>query len=199
MTDHVAVRAADVQRRTRETQIAVTLDLDGSGQLDLRTGLGFFDHMLSALAFHARWNLKLHSDGDLHVDDHHTVEDCGLALGTAIDLALGDRQGIRRFGDACAPLDEALARCVVDLSGRSFAHVNLRLHREKLGDVSCETLVHFWQSLATTARMTLHLDVLRGANDHHRAESAFKAAALALRHSVGRDAHTDVPSTKGSL
>lgn len=192
-------RGAEIQRETRETKIRGTLNLDGSGEVDVRTGLGFFDHMLSALAFHAHWDLQLQCDGDLHIDDHHTVEDCGLALGTAVDEALGERVGIRRFADACAPLDEALSRCVVDLSGRPFSLVNLELQRDKLGDVSCENLSHFFHSLATNARLTLHLDVLRGQNDHHRAESAFKATALALRHAMEYDARSGVPSTKGRL
>ncbi len=199
MTPEATARIANVQRHTRETQIEVTVNLDGTGQVDLRTGVGFLDHMLTALAFHARWDLQLQCAGDLQIDDHHTVEDCGLALGSAVDRALGERHGIRRFGDACAPLDEALSRCVVDLSGRPFAHIQLGLRREQLGKVSCENLTHFFQSLATTGRMTLHVDVLRGYNDHHRAESAFKAAALALRQAIQRESWHSIPSTKGSL
>ena len=197
-------RQASVKRETRETSIELTLGLDGTRQVDVRTGLGFFDHMVTALAFHAGWDLLLVIEGDLDVDDHHTIEDCGLALGQALDEALGDRRGIERFGSAYAPLDEALARCVIDISGRSSALVELDLRREMIGQVACENLAHFFQSLAITARLTLHLDVLRGANDHHRAEAAFKATALALRNAVRQsdercDTAVEIPSTKGIL
>jgi imidazoleglycerol-phosphate dehydratase len=137
--------------------------------------------------------------GDLHVDDHHTVEDTALCLGRALDEALGERRGIRRFGDAHAPLDEALARAVVDLSGRPFAAVDLKLRRERLGDVACENLDHLFRSLAMAARATLHVDVLRGENDHHRVESAVKALALALRDALRVEGEARVPSTKGAL
>lgn len=192
-------RVADITRQTRETKIRTSLNLDGSGQIEIQTGLGFFDHMLTALTFHARWDLQLTAEGDIHVDDHHTVEDCGLAIGAAVDKALGDRRGIQRFGYAYAPLDEALARCVVDLSGRPWGTIDLGLRRERLGDVACENLGHFFQSLATTARVSLHVDVLRGENDHHRAEAAFKATALALHEAVRYINADRVPSTKGAL
>ena len=155
--------------------------------------------MLSALAMHGRFDLTLKCQGDLVVDDHHTVEDCALALGQALDQALGERRGIARFSSAFAPLDEALARAVVDLSGRPCAVVDLGLKREALGQLSCENIGHFFSSFATTGRMALHLDVLRGANDHHRAEAAFKATALALRQAVRLEGPDQVPSTKGSL
>lgn len=205
-------RTATVSRETRETRIEVRLTLNGSGRVRLRTGIGFLDHMLDTLAFHAGWDLELTCAGDLHVDDHHTVEDVGLALGRAVDQALGERKGIRRFGFAYAPLDEALARVVVDLSGRPFFAGDLRLARERVGDLSCEMVPHFFHSFAQTARLTLHVDVLRGANDHHRIEAAFKACALALRSACSRaaadargpsdlaaDARDRVPSTKGAL
>jgi imidazoleglycerol-phosphate dehydratase len=195
----MSARQASVSRKTLETAITLELVLDGSGQSEITTGIGFFDHMLGALAKHARFDLKLACAGDLEVDDHHTVEDCALALGQALDQAFGERRGIARFGSAFAPLDEALARAVVDLSGRPCAVVDLALQREMLGQLACENLTHFFVSLATTARMALHLDVLRGSNDHHRAEAAFKATALALRQAVRIEGPDQVPSTKGVL
>jgi imidazoleglycerol phosphate dehydratase HisB len=192
-------RKTTFERSTRETQIEVRLNLDGERQIEVSTGLPFFDHMLDALAFHAGWDLGLACRGDLEVDDHHTVEDCALALGAAIDRCLGDRAGIVRFGSAYAPLDGALARVVVDLSGRPASVVSLGLRRERLGDVASENLEHFFSSLAVTLRAALHVDVLRGDNDHHRAEAAFKAAALALKAALAADQSVDAPSTKGVL
>ena len=192
-------RSATIERKTRETEIRVQLELDGSGSAKISTGLGFLDHMLEALAKHARLDLELACVGDLHIDDHHTVEDCALALGQALDQALGDRSGIARFSHAYAPLDEALARVVIDLSGRPWPEVHIGFTREKIGDVATENLTHFFESLAMTARCALHVDVLRGKNDHHRAEAAFKALALALRQAVARDASAGIPSTKGVL
>lgn len=194
-----APRIAKVERQTAETKIGLHLALDGSGRCRVQTGLGFFDHMLHALVKHGRFDVDLSCEGDLHVDDHHTVEDVALALGTAFDEALGDRRGVVRFAHAYAPLDEALARAVVDLSGRPAPVIDLGLRGEQIGTVACENLVHFFQSLATNGRLALHVDVLRGVNDHHRAEAAFKATALALRAAVARDGTSEVPSTKGSL
>jgi imidazoleglycerol-phosphate dehydratase len=195
----MTARCATINRKTNETTVSVELGLDGEGRADVTTGLPFYDHMLGALARHARFDLTVRCAGDLHVDDHHTVEDVALALGEALYAAVGDRRGLRRFGDAHAPLDEALARAVVDLSGRPHAEVHLGLRRERLGDVACENLTHALRSLASAGRLTLHVDVLRGENDHHRAEAAFKALALALRAAVARDGHDQVPSTKGVL
>lgn len=186
-------------RRTAETDVEVTVDLDGTGVAEVRTGIGFLDHLFTALARHARIDLQLTCDGDLEVDDHHTAEDCALTLGRALDKALGERRGIGRFGWAYAPLDEALARAVVDLSGRPFSTVILDLDRPSIGALAAENVGHVLHSLATAARMTLHVDVLRGANDHHRAEAAFKALALALRQAVATDGTDTVPSTKGAL
>ena len=195
----MTARTATVTRATRETSIRVTLDLDGTGKTDVKTGIGFLDHLLDALGRHARFDLTLTCEGDLQVDDHHTAEDCALALGEALDRALGERRGVNRFGWALAPLDEALARAVVDLSGRPFSEVTLGLRRDGVGGLSCENIPHVLRSLATASRMTLHVDVLKGENDHHRAEAAFKATALALRQAVARSGFDDIPSTKGSL
>ena len=192
-------RQAVIDRRTKETEISVRLNLDGTGAAEVATGIGFLDHLLDALAKHARFDLELSCKGDLLIDDHHTAEDCALTLGTALQQALGPRVGIRRFGYAYAPLDEALARAVVDISGRPFADVNLGLTRERLGELSCENIPHVLSSLASTAGLTLHVDVLKGENDHHRAEAAFKAVALALRAAVEASGFDDVPSTKGSV
>ncbi|MEO1092537.1 MAG: imidazoleglycerol-phosphate dehydratase HisB [Pseudomonadota bacterium] len=192
-------RSATIERATSETRIALTLALDGTGQGRIATGLGFLDHMLTALAKHGRFDLDVACDGDLHVDDHHSAEDVALALGQAFDTALGERRGIQRFGSAHAPLDEALARAVVDLSGRPHASVDLGFVRETIGTIATENLTHVFVSLATTAKLTLHVDVLKGTNDHHRAEAAFKALALALRDAVRPDGSSEVPSTKGTL
>lgn len=191
-------RHAEIHRKTGETDVTVILVLDGTGRAEIATGIGFYDHMLTALAKHARFDLTLRCQGDLEIDDHHTAEDCALALGQALDAALGERRGIRRFGHAYAPLDEALARAVVDLSGRPWPAIDLGLRRERLGAIACENLVHALQSLAMASRANLHVKVLEGENDHHRVEAAYKATALALRQAVARDGD-DVPSTKGVL
>lgn len=191
-------RSAKRTRSTNETSVTVKLKLDGSGRSSVTTGIGFLDHMLDALTRHAGIDLDLRAEGDLVVDDHHTAEDCALVLGAAFDEALADRVGIARFGSAYAPLDEALARVVVDFSGRPSATVELGLTREAIGQIACENITHFFESFATTARCALHVDVLRGCNDHHRAEAAFKALALAIRQAVRVDGDA-VPSTKGTL
>ncbi len=192
-------RETKITRTTRETDITLRLNLDGTGQCSIATGIGFLDHLLTALAFHARFDLELTCQGDLEIDDHHTAEDCALVLGEAVATALGDRVGIARFASAYAPLDEALARSVVDISGRPFARVELGLVRDTIGTLATENVTHVLQSFGTAARLTLHVDVLEGTNDHHRAEAAFKATALALRDAVRRTGETAVPSTKGTL
>jgi len=192
-------RTAAVERITKETTVNVTLALDGTGQGEVSTGIGFLDHLLETLARHAAFDVTLACKGDLRVDDHHTAEDCALALGDALDRALGERRGVTRFGSAFAPLDEALARAVVDLSGRPYSAVDLGLRRESIGGLACENVAHVLRSLAVAARLTLHVDVLRGENDHHRAEAAFKAVALALRQAVAPSGTDAVPSTKGVL
>ena len=191
-------RVSELSRVTGETDVEVVLDLDGSGDFEVSTGLGFLDHMMATLGKHARFDLTLRATGDIGVDDHHTVEDCAIALGRALDDALGDRRGITRFGSAYAPLDESLARAVVDLSGRPWCEISIPFSRETIGDVATENIVHFFRSLALEARMALHLDVIRGDNDHHKAEAGFKALALALRAAVAQF-DGGVPSTKGSL
>lgn len=191
-------RQATVTRTTGETSVRCRLLLDGSGSADVQSGLPFLDHMLAQLAKHARFDLELACRGDLAIDDHHSAEDSALALGHALDQALGTRAGIRRFGCAFAPLDEALARVVVDLSGRPWPAIELGLRRERLGTLATENLTHVLRSLAIAGRMALHVDVLKGDNDHHRAEAAFKALALALREAVTTDG-TTIPSTKGVL
>jgi imidazoleglycerol phosphate dehydratase HisB len=191
-------RRADLERRTGEVSVTGFIELDGTGRSEVKTGLGFLDHMLAALARHGRFDIELTASGDTHVDDHHTVEDCAIALGRALDRALGDRSGIARFGHAYAPLDESLCRAVVDLSGRPWPEIHLDFSRDLVGDVATENIVHFLRSLAMEGRMALHIDLIRGDNDHHKAESAFKALALALRTAVEASG-AGVPSTKGTL
>lgn len=190
---------ATFERVTSETRVLVELDLAGQGRSKVHTGIGFLDHLLTAFARHARIDLVIRCDGDLVVDDHHTVEDVALGMGSALDHALGERRGINRFGHAIVPLDEALSRVAVDLSGRPFADVNLGLRRESIGALATENIAHFLRSFASTGRMALHVDVLKGENDHHRAEAAFKATALALRQALASTGFDDVPSTKGVL
>jgi imidazoleglycerol phosphate dehydratase HisB len=191
-------RKAEFERETTEVSIRGHLDLDGTGVSDVKTGLGFLDHMLATLARHGRFDLSLSATGDTEVDDHHTVEDCAIVLGRALDQALGDRSAISRFGFAYAPLDESLSRAVVDLSGRPWAEISITFARDTIGQVASENVVHFLRSLAIEGRMALHVDLLRGENDHHKAESAFKALAIALRSAVSA-VGTGVPSTKGTL
>lgn len=192
-------RYAKIERVTNETKIVVAVNLDGTGKSDVSTGIGFLDHMLSALSKHSRIDISVQCKGDLWIDDHHTSEDVGITLGEAVDQALGARKGIRRWGSAMCPLDEALSRAVVDVSSRPHCEVDLKLVREKVGDMSTEMIEHVIHSFVTGARLTVHVDVLRGKNDHHKAESAFKALAVALREAFGPDASAGVPSTKGML
>ncbi|KAL7751115.1 imidazoleglycerol-phosphate dehydratase [Sorochytrium milnesiophthora] len=201
-----ALREATVHRKTGETDIHLHALLDQPDPvIDVHTGIGFYDHMLHAFAKHAHISLSLRCEGDLHVDDHHTVEDVALALGQAFRQALGGGEGgpgirgIRRFGSAYAPLDESLARVVVDISGRPHAEVSMQLTRERIGSLSTEMIPHVFRSFASSAGVTIHVDVLRGENDHHKAESAFKAFALAIREAISPTASTSVPSTKGVL
>lgn len=196
-----APRSAQVTRRTHETAVTLSLALDGSGQASIATGIGFLDHMLTLLAAHAGFDLTLTCEGDLDVDDHHTAEDCAITFGQALASTLGDRLTIARYGWGLVPMDEALARCAVDLVTRPCAVIDLGLTREALGALATENITHFFRSLAAEARFTLHLDVLRGDNDHHRAEAAFKALAAALRQAVAPRAGglRGPASTKGVL
>jgi histidinol-phosphate aminotransferase len=193
-------RIGCAERETKETKIYAWVNLDGTGESDISSGVGFLDHMISAFSKHGKVDVVLRCKGDLFIDDHHTAEDCALALGTAVDRALGSRKNIRRWGSALCPLDEALARAVIDISSRPFADINLGLVREKIGDLSCEMIPHVLASFAETARITLHVDVLKGKNDHHRSEASFKALGVALREAISIDLiGSGVPSTKGVL
>lgn len=193
-------RRGRVERKTRETDIRLVLDLDGSGRAKVATGIGFFDHMLTALAKHGHFDLEVRCQGDLHVDAHHSVEDVGIALGQALREALGDKRGIVRFGHAYCPLDEALSRCVIDLSGRPWLHFGVEFKARQIGDMPTELFEDFFWALADHGRLNIHLDTIRGRNGHHIAETLFKAAARALSMAVALDPRvTDVPSTKGSL
>jgi imidazoleglycerol-phosphate dehydratase len=193
-------RRARIARKTRETDIALSLDLDGQGRSRVKTGIGFLDHMLTALATHARFDLSVRCKGDLHVDAHHSVEDVGIALGQALKTALGDKKGIVRFGWSHVPLDEALTRVVVDLSGRPWLHYGAAFKARQIGALPTELIEDFFWALVDHGRFNLHLDVIRGRNAHHVAETMFKATARALAMATARDPRViGVPSTKGSL
>lgn len=195
------MRTSDISRVTAETDIRLSLDLDGSGRGDIDTGVGFLDHMLTLFAKHARFDLYVKAKGDVYVDDHHTVEDVGIVLGQAFAEAVGDKKGICRYGDCILPMDEALILCAVDISGRDHLGYSLEIPTEKVGSFDTELAEEFWISFARNARVTLHLKQLAGKNSHHIIEGAFKAAARALRQAVSIDsAYADeVPSTKGLL
>ena len=193
-------RKVTVQRQTLETDITVSLDLDGQGQHEISTGVGFLDHMLVALAVHGLFNLSVQASGDLHVDTHHTVEDVAIVLGQALDQALGPRQGIQRLGHAYVPMDEALAFVAVDLSGRPYTVFQGSWHTALIGELPTDLIQHFFESLAIQARMNLHARIEYGRNDHHQAEALFKALARALKTAVSLDPRrTDVASSKGTL
>ena len=193
-------RTATVERATAETTVSVELSLDGNGHYDVETGVGFYDHMLDLFAKHGALDLSVRCDGDLHVDDHHTVEDVAITLGQAVRRALGDKAHVARYGHAYVPMDEALARAVIDLSGRSYARLEATFERPSVGDLSTELVPHVWRSFADHAACNLHQTVLHGENDHHKIEALFKATARALRAAVRRRAdHAEVASTKGTL
>jgi len=198
--DVLPPRSALVERRTRETDIRVALSLDGKGSARVTTGVGFLDHMLTSLATHARFDLALRCRGDLHVDAHHSVEDVGIALGQALRQALDDKRGIARFGHAYVALDEALTRCVVDLSGRPWLHYGVAFRARQLGTMPTELFEDFFWALADHGRLNVHLDLIRGRNAHHIAETLFKSTARALAMAVARDPRVaGIPSTKGRL
>lgn len=192
------MRTAEIQRQTAETDVRVSIDLDGSGTAEIATGIGFLDHMLALVARHGRFDLRVEAQGDLEVDDHHTTEDVGIVLGQALREALGDKRGIARYGHAYVPMDEALVRCALDLSGRPFAVWDMPLPAAKIGGFDTELGEHFFRSLAFNALMTLHIDLIRGQNAHHILEGAFKGVALSL-HAATRVVREDLPSTKEAL
>ena len=193
-------RSARIERRTTETQIELTLCLDGNGQCTAETGIGFFDHMLTAFARHGLFDLQIRCQGDLHVDAHHTVEDIGICLGQAINQALGDKAGIVRYGHSYVPMDEALARAAVDLSGRAYLVSEAAFNDELVGELPVALVREFFYAVADQGRMNLHLDLLRGQNDHHGIEALFKAFARALDMASGKSARVQgIPSTKGAL
>ena len=195
------MRRATVRRETTETQIAVELNLDGTGVYAISTGIGFFDHMLEQLSRHSLIDLTVETKGDLHIDQHHTVEDTGLAIGEALAKALGDKRGIRRYADALSPMDETLTRVAIDISGRPFLVWKVEFSQKRLGEMDTEMVEHWFHSFAQTAGLTLHVETLYGTNNHHIAESAFKGLARALRTAVEIDPRKAdaIPSTKGTL
>ena len=194
-------RTATISRNTAETSIAVTIDLDGTGAYDIETGVGFFDHMLEQLSRHSLIDLHVRTVGDLHIDQHHTVEDTGIAIGEAVAKALGDKRGIRRYGDALSPMDETLTRVALDISGRPWLVWKTAFSQKRLGEMDTEMFQHWFHSFAQAAGITLHVETLHGDNNHHIAESAFKGLARALRTAVEIDPRKGdaIPSTKGVL
>ena len=195
------MRRAQFTRKTAETDITVSVNLDGTGSYDNETGVGFFDHMLDQLARHALIDMHVRTEGDLHIDDHHTVEDTGIAIGQALTQAMGDKKGIRRYGSCLLPMDDALVRAALDLSGRPFLVWNVDLPTQKIGTFDTELVREFFQALSTHGGITLHVDCLHGVNSHHIAEAAFKAVARALRDALETDPRKAdaIPSTKGML
>ena len=195
------MRTAEIARKTNETEINVSINLDGSGQHNMATGIGFLDHMLDQLARHSLIDMEIKAKGDLHIDFHHTAEDVGIALGEAIKQALGDKKGIYRYGHAYVPLDEALSRVVIDFSGRPMLTYNVEYTRALIGRFDVDLFREFFQGLVNHAQMTLHIDNLRGINAHHQAETIFKAFGRALRSAAELDprANGEIPSTKGTL
>jgi imidazoleglycerol-phosphate dehydratase len=195
------MRKGQVARKTKETDIAVEVAIDGTGRSDIATGIGFLDHMLDLLARHSRMDLTVRAKGDLHIDDHHTAEDVGIALGQAVKQALGDMKGITRYADVHLPMDEALTRVAIDVSGRPFLVFKVKFGRDKIGTFDTELVNEWFQAFAMNAGITLHVETLYGSNDHHISESCFKGLARALRAAFAIDpkAAGEIPSTKGSL
>ena len=195
------MRSATITRNTAETQILVTINLDGTGRYDNQTGVGFLDHMLDQLSRHSLIDMTIRAAGDYHIDDHHTVEDTGIALGQAIVQAVGDKKGINRYGSCMLPMDDALVRAALDISARPFLVFNLDMPTQKIGNFDTELVREFFQALSTHAGLTLHIDQLHGLNSHHIAEAAFKSVARALRQAVEIDPRMSqaLPSTKGAL
>ena len=192
------MRTASAERSTKETSVQTSINLDGTGISDIHTGIGFFDHMLDLLSFHSKFDIKVHAEGDLNVDDHHTIEDCGIALGNIFKEALGDRKGIERYGSFTLPMDEALATVSIDISGRPFLVFNCEFKREKIGEMSTEMVEEFLRAFAFAAGISLHVNLHYGNNDHHKAEAVFKALGHALKAAV-KVTGTEIPSSKGML
>lgn len=196
----MTARQADITRKTKETAIELSLSLDGAGAADINTGIGFYDHMLGHIAHHGNFDLRVQAQGDLHIDAHHTIEDIAICLGRAIDQALESRSGIQRMGAAYVPMDEALARVVIDLSGRPYAVIRADFNTPIMGEMPTDLVVHALETIAANAKMNLHADALYGRNDHHKAEALFKAFGRALAQAVALDARRQgIPSTKGTL
>ena len=195
------MRLATITRKTTETSVSVSVSLDGTGTYDMKTGVGFFDHMMEQLARHSLIDMKIEAKGDLHIDDHHTVEDCGIALGQAVAKALGDRKGIKRYASADLPMDETLTRCAIDVSGRPFLVFKVNFPRQKIGTFDTELVREWFQAFAMNSGITLHIENAYGENAHHIAESCFKALARALRVAIEIDPRQAnvIPSTKGTL
>ncbi|MDQ0467385.1 imidazoleglycerol-phosphate dehydratase HisB [Labrys wisconsinensis] len=195
------MRSAAVERTTKETSVSVSVALDGTGRYDVATGVGFFDHMLEQLSRHSLIDITVRAKGDLHIDDHHTVEDVGIALGQAVRQAMGDMKGITRYADACLPMDDTLTRAAIDVSGRPFLVFKVAFPREKIGTFDTELVREWFQAFAMNAGVTLHVETLHGENAHHIAESCFKALARTLRAALAVDPRTagDLPTTKGRL
>ena len=195
------MRSASITRKTNETDITVMVDLDGTGTAEIATGIGFFDHMLDQLARHSLIDMHIRAEGDLHIDDHHTVEDTGIAIGQALREAVGEKRGISRYGQCALPMDDTLVTAALDLSGRPWLGWNLPMTADRIGTFDTELVREFFQALSTHGGITLHVDLVRGLNSHHIAEAAFKAVARALRQAVEQDPRKGhaVPSTKGTL
>jgi imidazoleglycerol-phosphate dehydratase len=195
------MRKGEIRRKTKETDIAVAVAIDGTGQSSIETGIGFLDHMLDLLARHSRMDITVKAKGDLHIDDHHTAEDVGIALGQAVKQALGDMKGITRYADVHLPMDEALTRVAIDVSGRPFLVFKVQFNRDKIGTFDTELVNEWFQAFAMNCGVTLHVETLYGSNDHHISESCFKGLARVLRAALSIDpkAANEIPSTKGSL
>lgn len=190
-------RIADIGRNTSETQIKIRLNIDGKGQYNIDTGLNFFNHMLGSFSKHSRMDLDIIANGDIEIDDHHTVEDVGILLGEAFNEAIGDKRGIRRMADAIVPMDESVATVAIDISGRSYCNMDIPFKNEKIGDLTSDNIVHFFESFANAAKINIYASA-KGFNDHHKAEAIFKAFARSLKE-ASKIEHDEIPSTKGVL
>lgn len=190
-------RISNVSRKTSETDISIKMDLDGTGHYNISTGVNFFNHMLESFSKHSMIDLEIHAVGDIEIDDHHTIEDVGILLGEAFSEAIGDKKGIRRMAHAIVPMDESLATIAIDISGRSYCNMNLNFKNEKIGDMTSDIVIHFFESFASSAKINIY-GAVEGANDHHKAEAIFKAFAKSLKDAIKIE-HDQIPSTKGTL